>query len=922
VHKLLPRHLGSQAAFIISMLLTIVMAVHTWSAVTQNSRRGSDSIRRQAEVLAVSIANLSVGSVLVSDFASLETLLLRNVKLPNILSISVTDTQGQVLSCVRQEAGVARAVYDHLRLEPPSNMKRMITFVGDEKITIWEPLHDTKLLGWVKVDYSAAAVKVVKKNILFTGVVGGLLVVAVSVVLILLFLGRYMAIFRQVTEFAGSLNQRVGERLRFTSGVVEIDDLIEGLNNTSSQLQRQEHDLRESEARLKAIINVSISGFVVINDRRVVELFNPAAEKIFGYAAAEVIGNNVNMLMPEPYHGRHNGYVQNYLKTGQRKIIGIGREVRGLRKDGSSFPMDLAVSEMQIGDERKFVGLINDITSRRQQEDALRHAKAEIDAFAAELAQKNRELSVAAVEAQAASQAKSDFLASMSHEIRTPMNAIIGMADLLSETELSGEQRQYVDIFRNAGENLLGIINDILDISKIEAGHFALEAICFDLQEVLERIGEVMALRAHQKQIELVNNLAPDMAMALVGDPTRLRQVLVNLISNAIKFTRQGEIVVAVETVSRAEDEVALRFSVRDTGIGIPAEKLAVIFDKFTQADSSTTRQYGGTGLGLAISRKIVEMMGGELRVESTEGEGSVFSFTARFGTDPGCSASIRAEALHLQGRRVMVVDDNDTNRLILRNILGYWGAIVHEAESGAAALAELATAEAAGASYSLILLDYHMPEMNGLTTAEKIKGEMGLDVPVIMLSSANAGREQLVRLRQIALAGYTTKPVKMSELRVLIQAALWDGKSEDGMTTPAAADTGQSVPLRILLAEDNPDNRYLITAYLKKGMHRLDYAENGRIAVEKFMAGEYDLVLMDIEMPEMDGYAATRRIRAWEMENNRPPTRIIALTAHALSEHQEMSIAAGCNEHISKPIKKEVLLDLLAECGGGAKAG
>lgn len=911
MRKLLPRHLGPRIALIISLLLTVIMAIHTWNTINHSSQRLSSSIRQQADVMARSIANLSVGYVLLSDFASLETLLLRNVEFPDIISISVSDRQGQVLSCVLHEGNSTRAVYDHPFITVPTDAKPMITAHAG-KVTVWEPVSDSTLLGWVKVVYSFKAVKAVKGNILFDGVVGGLLVVAVSVVLILLFLGRYMVLFHKVTAFAGSLNERIGEQLQLSSGVVEIDDLIAGLNNTSRKLQSQDLGLRESESRLKAIINVSASGFVVINEQLVVELFNPAAEKIFGYRASEVVGSNVCMLMPEPYRSQHDGFVAGYLENGIKKVIGVGREVRGRRKDGSSFPLALAVSEMVVGEERKFVGLINDITMRKEQEESLRTAKEELDQYAVDLADKNRELSVAVVEAQAASQAKSDFLASMSHEIRTPMNAILGMGDLLVETELSSQQKQYVNIFRNAGENLLSIINDILDISKIESGHFVLEGICFDLQEVMERIGEEMALRAHQKQIELVNNFPPRMEAAVIGDPTRLRQVLVNLISNAIKFTEQGEIVVAVEMVGQDDAGVELRFSVRDTGIGIPQEKLALVFDKFTQADTSTTRQYGGTGLGLAISRKIVEMMGGRLQVESVEGKGSVFSFTARLGLDVTCRRGVRSGDFDLSGKRVLVVDDNDTNRLILKNMLGHWRGTVCEAENGEKAVAELARAREAGKPYSLILLDYHMPGMDGLATAEKIKVEMGLDWPVIMLSSANVEREQLRRLRQLALAGYTTKPIKMSELAVLVQMALGEEEQEAQKGILVAASAPVTRPLRILLAEDNPDNRNLITAYLKKSPHQLDYAENGRIAVDKFIAGTYDLVLMDLEMPEMDGYTATGKIRAFEEENNRSETPVIALTAHALREHYERSIAAGCNDHVSKPIKKAVLLALL----------
>ena len=403
----------------------------------------------------------------------------------------------------------------------------------------------------------------------------------------------------------------------------------------------------------------------------------------------------------------------------------------------------------------------------------------------------------------------------------------------------------------------------------------------------------------------------------MIGDPTRLRQVLVNLISNAIKFTEKGEIVVSVKMVSLNENEVEVDFRVRDTGVGVPVEKLELIFDKFTQADNSTTRQYGGTGLGLAISQKIVEMMGGKLQVESVVGRGSVFGFKVKFGSDPICRQSIRVEGMDLSGHRVLIVDDSETNRLILHKILEQWQAEVEEVASGEEALSVLAEAHNSGRLFSLVLLDYHMPGMDGLATLEKIQEGHGAGLPVIMLSSANAGREQVDRMQSLNLSGYAAKPVKMTELRILVLRALGQAANAGDEEGPKVSEAASGRPLHILLAEDNIDNRNLIVAYLKKTPHRLDCAENGRIAVEKFMAGVYDLVLMDIEMPEMDGYSATARIRQWEKEHERPETVIIALTAHALREHHEKCIAAGCNDHVTKPIKKSVLLGLLAGLQG-----
>jgi signal transduction histidine kinase/DNA-binding response OmpR family regulator len=470
--------------------------------------------------------------------------------------------------------------------------------------------------------------------------------------------------------------------------------------------------------------------------------------------------------------------------------------------------------------------------------------------------------------AEGASRAKSEFLASMSHEIRTPMNAIIGMADLLSETPLTSEQQQYVQIFKRAGETLLDLINDILDLSKIEAGHLELDEIPFDLVDLVEKVFEVMSVRAHARKLELTWRIAPGTPTLLRGDPHRIRQILLNLLGNALKFTEDGEVVLHVERDPAGDREGALLFSVCDTGIGIPEEKQEAIFCSFTQADSSTTREYGGTGLGLAISRQLVERMGGGMRVESTVGVGSTFSFTTplqpaetEWEHQPRALPSGRP----LAGVRVLVADDNGTNRLILRETLASWGATVAEAAGGEAALAELRRAVREKTPYGLVILDLRMPDMDGFAVAQALRDDPGLaSAAVMMLPSVHRGGD-IARARELGVAGYLIKPVKRNDL---LEAAL----SALGRAQPAreaAPRESEAVlpraPLRILLAEDSPDNRLLVLSFLKNTPHQVEVAEDGEAAVAKFRAGEYDLVLMDVQMPRMDGYTATRAIREWE---------------------------------------------------------
>ncbi len=531
--------------------------------------------------------------------------------------------------------------------------------------------------------------------------------------------------------------------------------------------------------------------------------------------------------------------------------------------------------------------------------------------YRARLEESKQNLENKAIELEEASRYKSEFLASMSHEIRTPMNAIIGMADLLSETNLTEEQLGYVNTYRYAGENLLNIINDILDLSKIESGQLELEKTGFDLQELIERTSEIMAISANAKGIELLNLVTEDTPQLLIGDPTRLRQVIINLTGNALKFTEKGEVVIGVETIEVAKNDAELRFYVKDTGIGIPKDKSQFIFESFTQADSSTTRKYGGTGLGLSICKLIVELMGGKIWVESDEGKGSVFYFTARLEIDKK-SAKTPQTVVDMKGLKVLIVDDNGTNRMILNKRLSGWGSETKEAVDGKSCLNELKDASKVGRPYDLVLLDYMMPGMDGLEVAGKIKGDAGISAPIIMITSSLGsafGREQA---KKIGIDGYMHKPVKLSELQKNINIVLGKTEAAEEKKVVAADNVFTDKPKKILLVEDNCDNQNLILAYLKKSAHGIKTAENGQIAVDMFKSESFDLVLMDMQMPVMDGCTATKNIRQWENEKGSEPTPIIALTAHALKEHEEQSKEAGCNAHITKPIKKATLLETL----------
>jgi PAS domain S-box-containing protein len=684
---------------------------------------------------------------------------------------------------------------------------------------------------------------------------------------------------------------------------LEIVGRATQLQAQARALQQQKTELAATEAWYRSVIESAPDGLMVLDDAGVITLVNSHVEALFGYAAWELVGKSIEMLVPEGAGDVHARLRAGFMSAASSVPTSrSGRVFVGLRKDATTFPVEVGLARLPALSTRGscLCASVRDITERRHSEQQLEDA---------------RQL------AEDAARTKGEFLANMSHEIRTPMNAIIGMSHLALQTTLDDKQRGYIQKVNRAGTNLLGILNDVHDISTIEAGKMSLESIEFRLEDVIDQATMMLGMKAGEKGIELLLQVAPDAQTLLVGDPLRLGQVLLNFGNNAVKFTEAGEIVLGVERASSdvAEvdelDEVELHFWVRDTGIGMTPEQQAKLFQAFSQADTSITRRYGGTGLGLAISKNIVELMGGRVWVDSTLGQGSTFHFTARFGVQAGQPRDRMLVADELRGVRTLVVDDNQVAREILGEMARSFGLAVDVAPDGAAALALVAGADDRAGPYELVLLDWKMPGMDGLEVLARLR-TTAPDAAVILVTAF--GREDAVdaaRARTLKVGSVLTKPVAPSALFEAVARVLHRDVAlarRDEVRTPRGSEAAAGLAgARVLLVEDNDLNQELALELLGSVGVLVEVANHGQQALDMLATrGPFDGVLMDCQMPVMDGYTATRAIRAHPEWATLP---IIAMTANAMAGDRDKALAAGMNAHVAKPIDVDDMFRTLA---------
>ena len=755
---------------------------------------------------------------------------------------------------------------------------------GRRIIVSWVPITGGGQTLWLRTEHDTPEAREVRAHILEDSLLHGLIALLLGVTLLYVLLRRPLAALNDCTDFAERLDHSMGDTLPTTTGAHETDRLAQALNWASLSLYNQRSALEESEARTCAILGAALDAVITFDGFGNVIEYNPAAERMLGWSTAEAMQHPVIELLVsanEREPGEHD--LLQWLGRRYDAVIGHHLDLEVSPRDGRRFPAQIAITSTHMKGRALFTAFLSDIGERKAAEEQMMAAR---DA------------------AEAANRAKSDFLANMSHEIRTPMNAIMGMTELALDTDLSAEQREYLSLVKQSSEALLTLIDEILDFSKIEAGRLDFEHIPFSLRDVVGTIVRTLAPKPG-KPVQLGCRIDPSVADGVIGDPTRIRQVLTNLIGNALKFTERGNVDVSVTLERSDEDAQQLRFAVRDTGIGIPEDKQALIFDAFSQADSSTTRKFGGTGLGLAICTRLVRRMGGTLGVTSRAGDGATFHFSIPLARSRGHAPTLLSPGT-LEGLPLLVIEPDDGSRQQIAAQLAQWQVHARLCANLDEGIGAIVSAEAEAQCFRALLVAEDLAARDGWALVHTLSGQSAAELPLILLHDGAAPTSGLPP----SISGVVARPAQATALLDALITATGAGSARAHMGAPGLA-AGERPALSILLAEDNPVNQTLAVRLLERLGHRVNVVDNGLAAVQQAAEQRYDVILMDLQMPQMGGFEATRHIRAQDGERHTP---IVAMTAHAMAGDREKCFAAGMDAYVSKPVQVAALVRALDE--------